>query len=266
MRSAAARAASRRGSSRMRRLPRPRLVEQRERHARRLACAGRRDEHGARTLGNAERSAAGASSIGRGAPKGTHRASLERAHVELGRSLRQFEARVQVGASRQTAFPFGRISETSGSTPCPGPCPQEVGMLTVHHLGVSQSERIVWLCEELDLDYELKRYERRRTIASRSRGLQGPASDGRRACGHRRRPGSRRERRDLRLPQCQIWRRPARARACRSGLSPSTSSGFTGRMGHIGAAGLRRRSLWRLPARARRTSRWSRIALSAAGP
>jgi len=34
-------------------------------------------------------------------------------------------------------------------------------MLTVHHLGVSQSERIVWLCEELELDYELKRYERR---------------------------------------------------------------------------------------------------------
>lgn len=34
-------------------------------------------------------------------------------------------------------------------------------MLTVHHLGISQSERIVWLCEELGLDYELKRYERR---------------------------------------------------------------------------------------------------------
>jgi glutathione S-transferase len=33
-------------------------------------------------------------------------------------------------------------------------------MLTVHHLGKSQSERIVWLCEELGLDYELKRYER----------------------------------------------------------------------------------------------------------
>ena len=33
-------------------------------------------------------------------------------------------------------------------------------MLTVHHLGRSQSERIVWLCEELGLDYELKRYER----------------------------------------------------------------------------------------------------------
>jgi len=34
-------------------------------------------------------------------------------------------------------------------------------MLTVHHLGQSQSERIVWLCEELELDYTLKRYDRR---------------------------------------------------------------------------------------------------------
>lgn len=33
-------------------------------------------------------------------------------------------------------------------------------MLTVHHLGTSQSERIVWLCEELALPYELVRYER----------------------------------------------------------------------------------------------------------
>jgi len=35
-------------------------------------------------------------------------------------------------------------------------------LLTVHHLGHSQSERIVWLCEELELEYELKRYERRK--------------------------------------------------------------------------------------------------------
>ncbi len=35
-------------------------------------------------------------------------------------------------------------------------------MLTVHHLGISQSERIVWLCEELALSYELVRYERDR--------------------------------------------------------------------------------------------------------
>ena len=33
--------------------------------------------------------------------------------------------------------------------------------LTIHHLGRSQSERIVWLCEELGLTYTLKRYLRR---------------------------------------------------------------------------------------------------------
>ncbi len=33
-------------------------------------------------------------------------------------------------------------------------------MLTVHHLGRSQSERIVWLCEELEIPYRLKCYRR----------------------------------------------------------------------------------------------------------
>jgi glutathione S-transferase len=33
-------------------------------------------------------------------------------------------------------------------------------MITVHHLQASQSERIVWLCEELELPYELKNYQR----------------------------------------------------------------------------------------------------------
>ena len=33
-------------------------------------------------------------------------------------------------------------------------------MLTLHHLGHSQSERIVWLCEELDIPYALTRYDR----------------------------------------------------------------------------------------------------------
>ncbi|HKY90774.1 MAG TPA: glutathione S-transferase [Nevskiaceae bacterium] len=33
-------------------------------------------------------------------------------------------------------------------------------MLTIHHLGVSQSERIIWLCEELGVPYELKKYDR----------------------------------------------------------------------------------------------------------
>jgi glutathione S-transferase len=38
-------------------------------------------------------------------------------------------------------------------------------MLTVHHLGKSQSERIVWLCEELGIDYELKCYARAPLLA-----------------------------------------------------------------------------------------------------
>ena len=33
-------------------------------------------------------------------------------------------------------------------------------MLTVHHLGRSQSERIVWLCEELEIPYQLTCYQR----------------------------------------------------------------------------------------------------------
>ena len=33
-------------------------------------------------------------------------------------------------------------------------------MLTIHHLGVSQSERVVWLCEELAIPYTLKHHVR----------------------------------------------------------------------------------------------------------
>ena len=40
-----------------------------------------------------------------------------------------------------------------------------LSMLTVHHLGKSQSERIVWLCEELEIPYELKRYARAPMLA-----------------------------------------------------------------------------------------------------
>lgn len=32
--------------------------------------------------------------------------------------------------------------------------------LTVHHLQISQSERIVWLCEALGIEYNLKLYQR----------------------------------------------------------------------------------------------------------
>ncbi|MBC5764566.1 glutathione S-transferase family protein [Ramlibacter albus] len=33
-------------------------------------------------------------------------------------------------------------------------------MLTVHHLTTSQSERVLWLCEELGIDYTMVRHER----------------------------------------------------------------------------------------------------------
>ena len=33
-------------------------------------------------------------------------------------------------------------------------------MIVVHHLGISQSDRIVWLCEELGIPFELKHYQR----------------------------------------------------------------------------------------------------------
>ena len=35
-------------------------------------------------------------------------------------------------------------------------------MLTIHHLENSRSQRILWLLEELGIDYEIKRYERDR--------------------------------------------------------------------------------------------------------
>ncbi|HEX7557616.1 MAG TPA: glutathione S-transferase N-terminal domain-containing protein, partial [Usitatibacter sp.] len=33
-------------------------------------------------------------------------------------------------------------------------------MITVHHLNNSRSQRVLWLFEELGLDYEVKRYQR----------------------------------------------------------------------------------------------------------
>lgn len=37
--------------------------------------------------------------------------------------------------------------------------------LTVHHLGHSQSDRVVWLCEELGITYQLKKYDRAPVLA-----------------------------------------------------------------------------------------------------
>jgi glutathione S-transferase len=33
-------------------------------------------------------------------------------------------------------------------------------LFTIHHLGLSQSERVIWLCEELGIPYDLKLYAR----------------------------------------------------------------------------------------------------------
>jgi glutathione S-transferase len=44
-------------------------------------------------------------------------------------------------------------------------------MITIHHLGVSQSERIVWLMEELGLPYRLKWYNRTESGAAPSEYL-----------------------------------------------------------------------------------------------
>ncbi|MEQ1519385.1 MAG: glutathione S-transferase N-terminal domain-containing protein [Usitatibacteraceae bacterium] len=43
-------------------------------------------------------------------------------------------------------------------------------MITVHHLNNSRSQRILWLLEELGLEYEIKRYERDATT------MRAPAS------------------------------------------------------------------------------------------
>src|SRR6266478_1921033 len=38
--------------------------------------------------------------------------------------------------------------------------PEEIAMLTLHHLNDSRSQRILWLVEELGVPYEIKRYQR----------------------------------------------------------------------------------------------------------
>ena len=42
-------------------------------------------------------------------------------------------------------------------------------MITVHHLENSRSQRVLWMLEELGLDYEVRRYQREAS-------MQAPAS------------------------------------------------------------------------------------------
>ncbi|KAI0442709.1 putative glutathione S-transferase [Xylaria telfairii] len=46
--------------------------------------------------------------------------------------------------------------------------------LIVHHLGVSQSDRVVWLCEELGIEYELRKYNRSPFLAPPEYGALHP--------------------------------------------------------------------------------------------
>ncbi|KAF1956829.1 glutathione S-transferas-like protein [Byssothecium circinans] len=46
-------------------------------------------------------------------------------------------------------------------------------VLTVHHLGISQSERIVFLCEELSIDYKLVKHTRDPILAPASLKIKG---------------------------------------------------------------------------------------------
>jgi glutathione S-transferase len=49
-------------------------------------------------------------------------------------------------------------------------------VIVIHHLGVSQSDRVVWLMEELDLPYELKWYDRKDGVMPPEYAALHPAS------------------------------------------------------------------------------------------
>jgi glutathione S-transferase len=77
----------------------------------------------------------------------------DRSSVALGQSANRMARTGRCILWRRVPFepqPVGTSPSPSGEFP----------MLTIHHLGISQSDRIVWLCEELGISNELKRYER----------------------------------------------------------------------------------------------------------
>ena len=56
----------------------------------------------------------------------------------------------------------GRIAFRAAAWIVAARASEEAGMIVVHHLENSRSQRILWLLEELGLDYEVQRYERDR--------------------------------------------------------------------------------------------------------
>ena len=72
--------------------------------------------------------------------------------IECDVALETCRALNRIGKGWMAGGPSGTID---------GPKPSRaVPMLRIHHLGHSQSERIVWLCEELGLTYEIRHYTR----------------------------------------------------------------------------------------------------------
>src|SRR5437660_6660816 len=66
----------------------------------------------------------------------------------------------QRGDHRSVAPQESHTTSTAFSESRDKPSPDQRAMITIHHLGVSQSDRIVWLMEELGLPYDLKWYRR----------------------------------------------------------------------------------------------------------
>jgi glutathione S-transferase len=63
-------------------------------------------------------------------------------------------------ARRGRAAVRGRRRPTGYAAPAPNLPAPPITMITVHHLNNSRSQRVLWLLEELGLDYEIRRYQR----------------------------------------------------------------------------------------------------------
>ncbi|MDO6414309.1 hypothetical protein Q4F19_07935 [Sphingomonas sp. BIUV-7] len=79
-------------------------------------------------------------------------------------------------------------------------------MTTVHHLKFSRSTRVLWLLEELGLDYELKAYDRDQNFRAPAE-LSSPSAR-KSARGRRRWSRARRISVDPAISRTEIWQRP----------------------------------------------------------